>query len=115
MECKALDKNMERGAVFSSRQQWQEQLRSESQAPVVLVLALQLLALHLHKVLVSLPGRSIGALLKILQPSLSNEAFVSPLGPISTPTPIPSPSHTFPPSRPHPSASSARASPARHT
>lgn len=56
VECKVLDKNVERGAVFATRQQWQEQLKAETNPPIVLVLALQLLTLNLHKVLVSLPG-----------------------------------------------------------
>ncbi len=34
---------------------------------MVLVLALQLLMVHVHKVLVSLPGRAIASALKILQ------------------------------------------------
>jgi hypothetical protein len=28
VECKALDKNMERGAIFTTRQQWQEQIKA---------------------------------------------------------------------------------------
>ena len=28
VECKALDKNMERGAIFTTRQQWQEQIQA---------------------------------------------------------------------------------------
>ena len=74
IECKPMDKNMERGAVHATRQQWQAQIKTEVQPPVVLVLSLQLLVLHLHKVLVTLPGRAIAPVLKHLEASLTPAA-----------------------------------------
>jgi hypothetical protein len=74
IECKLPDKNQERGMVFVVRQQWAEQLKSEEQPPVVLLLTLQLLCLHCLKLPVSAPGRAAPALLEAIKGSLTPEA-----------------------------------------
>ena len=58
VECKQPDKNQERGLAFTIRQQWAEQLKGEDQPPIVLLLTLQLLCLHVLK-LVRLPLLSL--------------------------------------------------------
>ena len=56
-------------------QAWSTQLETEQQAPVALLLACQLLALHATKQFILAPGKGVSSLVQALKPHMTEEAF----------------------------------------